>query len=69
MNVHLQRPFGLGSIIMATKKPDPAPGAEAPEPAPQAGGSYTRNADGSLTKTEGPDLAPAPSDATTTQQE
>lgn len=30
---------------------------DTPEIQPQAGGSYLRNPDGSLTQTEGPDLA------------
>lgn len=38
---------------MATQKNAlPAPGAEAPEPVPQAGGSYTRNPDGTLTRND-----------------
>lgn len=45
--------------MMAKKQSDPAqPETEAPEATPQAGGSYTRNADGTLTQTEGADLVP-----------
>lgn len=52
---------------MATQKNAlPVPPAETPEEHPQAGGSYTRNPDGTLTKNAGPDLAPAPAEAATT---